>query len=201
MIKRQIYGRADFALLRKCVLPGHLTRGREHHEMRSAPVITKGRIPRVSLAERGIVLTEEKHGHPATWHIGKVQPAVRWPLATLVTVAAFSVVTWTCGTLILPHVMNDPTIRWGMAGGLGTAVAALAALWGHSYATAHRSRSATSSSPGPAPEGSSAGSGNVRNQISGGSQRGPVFQGRDFPGSMTFGGPSKPSNYSADNTS
>jgi hypothetical protein len=60
----------------------------------------------------------------------------RWWVAGLVTMLTFTVCAWICGALILPTVINDPNVRWGLAGGLGVAVAALAALWGHSFATA-----------------------------------------------------------------
>lgn len=63
----------------------------------------------------------------------------RWLVAVMVTVAAFAMTTWICGALILPVVMRDPGVRWGVAGACGVAVAALAALWGHSFASAGRS--------------------------------------------------------------
>jgi tetratricopeptide (TPR) repeat protein len=64
--------------------------------------------------------------------------------------------------------MKDPGVRWGIAGGLGVALAALTALWGYSYATAEESKEPAKAH------------GNVHNKITGGTQNGPVIQGRDF---------------------
>jgi hypothetical protein len=58
----------------------------------------------------------------------------RWCVAVLVTVAAFGVAAWVSGALLLPAVMRSGADRWVVAAGLGVAVAALAALWGHSWA-------------------------------------------------------------------
>jgi hypothetical protein len=58
----------------------------------------------------------------------------RWVAAALATVAAFSLSTWICGALVLPLVLKDPAIRWGLASALGVAMAALAALWGIGFA-------------------------------------------------------------------
>jgi hypothetical protein len=58
----------------------------------------------------------------------------RWTVAALVTVIAFVTATWAGGALVLPSVMKDPGVRWSVASGLGVAVAALAALWGHGFA-------------------------------------------------------------------
>ncbi len=98
---------------------------------------------------------------------------VRWWVAGLVTVVAFAAPTWICATLALPAVIKDPGIRWGIAGALGVAVAALAALWGHSFATSDADRDSTPTSTG-------ANSSDTLNQISGGIQHGPIIQGRDF---------------------
>jgi hypothetical protein len=61
--------------------------------------------------------------------------AVRWGAAGLVTAAAFGVVTWVAGAFLLPLVMTSSADRWVVAAGLGVAVAALAGLWGQSWAT------------------------------------------------------------------
>jgi hypothetical protein len=58
----------------------------------------------------------------------------RWWVAGFVTVAAFAVAAWVTGALLLPTVMRSAADRWAVAAGLGVAVAALAALWGHSWA-------------------------------------------------------------------
>jgi hypothetical protein len=60
--------------------------------------------------------------------------AARWLAAVVVTVAAFGVSLWVCGALLLPLVLKSGADRWVVAAGLGVAVAALAALWGASWA-------------------------------------------------------------------
>ena len=97
---------------------------------------------------------------------------LRWTVAFLVTVASFAAATWICGALILT--MRDAGLRWTIAGSLGVAVAALAALWGHSYATAgHHEPVAGTTSSRPADTGGG-------NNISGGTFHGPVVQARDI---------------------
>jgi hypothetical protein len=64
-----------------------------------------------------------------------VRRTVGWWVAGLVTVAAFGAATWVSGVFLLPLVMKSDADRWVVAAGLGVAVAALAALWGHSWAT------------------------------------------------------------------
>ena len=56
----------------------------------------------------------------------EMKPLIRWLIAGLVTVAAFAVATLICGIVVLPTIMKDGGARWGVAGGLGVAVAALA---------------------------------------------------------------------------
>jgi hypothetical protein len=60
--------------------------------------------------------------------------AVRWGVAGLVTIAAFAVVTWVAGDFVLTAVLKSQADRWVVASALGVAVAALTALWGHSWA-------------------------------------------------------------------
>lgn len=101
------------------------------------------------------------------------RPALRWSVAVLVTIAAFAAATWICGAFVLT--MHDSAVRWGIAGGAGVAVAALAALWGHSYAAAE--------SPHPAPEQAHPAptdTSTISNKIRGRTFYGPVIQGRDF---------------------
>src|SRR5260221_5827593 len=62
----------------------------------------------------------------------------KWLVAMAATIAAFGAASWVCGELILPAVMKNSGIRWGLAGALGVAVAALAAMWGHSFAATGR---------------------------------------------------------------
>jgi hypothetical protein len=102
-----------------------------------------------------------------------MRPVLRWSVAVLVTIAAFAAATWTCGAFVLT--MRDSAVRWGIAGGAGVAVAALAALWGHSYASAE--------SPHPTPEqahSAPASTSSTSNKIRGGTFHRPVMQGRDF---------------------
>lgn len=58
----------------------------------------------------------------------------RGSVAVLVTVAAFGIAAWISGAFLLPSIMKSGADRWVLAAGLGVAVAALAALWGHSWA-------------------------------------------------------------------
>ena len=60
--------------------------------------------------------------------------AGRWLVAVVVTVAAFGVSLWVCGTLLLPLWLKSGADRWAVAAGLGVAVAALAALGCASWA-------------------------------------------------------------------
>lgn len=59
----------------------------------------------------------------------------RWWVAGLVTAAAFGLAAGISGAFLLPVVMRSAADRWVVAAGLGVAVAALAALWGQSWAT------------------------------------------------------------------
>jgi hypothetical protein len=52
-----------------------------------------------------------------------------------VTIAVFVVGTWVGGAVVLPHLMRSSDARWAVAASFGVAVAALAALWGHWFAT------------------------------------------------------------------
>jgi hypothetical protein len=59
---------------------------------------------------------------------------VKWLVAIVVTVAAFGLSVWVGGALLLPLWLKSGADRWAVAAALGTAVAALAALWGASWA-------------------------------------------------------------------
>jgi hypothetical protein len=100
------------------------------------------------------------------------RPTLRWAVAVAVTIATFAMATWVCGAFVLP--MRDGGARWGIAGGLGVAVAALAALWGHSYATAEHEQAEPEKAP-PAAAGKSPSS----FTIIGGTFHGPVTQAHD----------------------
>lgn len=117
-----------------------------------------------------------------------MKPLVRWLVASLVTVAVFAVLTAICGALVLPTVMKDPGSRWGVAGGLGVAVAALAALWGHSFATAERSASPAHRALTAESTNTETGPGATSNNISGGTFHQSVIQGRDISGPVVNGG-------------
>lgn len=108
-----------------------------------------------------------------------MRKVARWSAATLVTMAAFAVGTWLCGAVILDHLLKDPAVRWGIASGLGVAVAALAALWGHSFAEGREAEETVSGSSSKVPAGVITGRGSTLNKISGGIFHGPVTQGRD----------------------
>jgi len=120
---------------------------------------------------------------------------LRWTVAVAVTIAAFAAATWVCGALVLAALkMHDAGVRWGVAGGLGVAVAALAALWGASFATGEARQ--PQPQPGQAPEGAppatagpAADGGEVEavNEIGGGTFQQPL-QGRDL-GAVTTGRP------------
>ncbi|MFF4448282.1 hypothetical protein [Streptomyces sp. NPDC001502] len=71
----------------------------------------------------------------------------RWFTAAVVTVVAFAVPTVVCGVWVLPSVIQDPGTRWAVASALGAAVAALAVLWGQSFAA---SPTTTAAPPPPA---------------------------------------------------
>ena len=89
---------------------------------------------------------------------------LRWGAAGLVRAVVFGVVTWVTGAFLLPLVMKSAGDRWAVASGLGVAVAALAALWGHSwagprrvFAGGHRGPGAGSGAAGPADRSVTAG--------------------------------------------
>ena len=63
----------------------------------------------------------------------------RWAVAGLVTVVSFVAVTWIAGALVLPSMLSDGAVRWGLASSLGVALATLAALWGHGFASGSES--------------------------------------------------------------
>ena len=102
---------------------------------------------------------------------------VRWLLAGVVTVTSFCAATWISGFLVLPLMLTDAAARWGVAASVGVAVAALAALWGHTFSTKGAEKKGPVGTSGRAAE--TAGHGNVHNEILGGTFVGPVIQGRD----------------------
>jgi hypothetical protein len=127
-----------------------------------------------------------------------VKAIVRWLVAGLVTIAAFAVVTWISGVLALPHLIEDPVVRWGIAGALGVAVAALAALWGHSFAVGEQAAGTRSRSQ-PLASKPTTGRGSTRNRIRRSTFYGPVVQARDVDVSGPISsGPAPPASPSSD---
>lgn len=120
----------------------------------------------------------------------------RWFVAALVTVAAFSVATWACGVLILLTLTRDPGVRWSISGGVGVAVSALAALWGHGFASQARKVAGQDERAGsPAAMGHPE---DVHNEITGGIQGGHVIQARDVHGPVSFGIPEPQAQHNSD---
>jgi hypothetical protein len=60
--------------------------------------------------------------------------AARWLVATGVTLGTFAVFLWLSGAFVLPLWIKSGADRWVIATGVGLAMAALAALWGVSFA-------------------------------------------------------------------
>lgn len=73
-------------------------------------------------------------GFPGDSRGGVVQVFIRWLVAFAAVLAAFAAGAWLAGAWLLPHVMKSGSDRWAVAGGVGVAVAALAALWGFRFA-------------------------------------------------------------------
>lgn len=101
-----------------------------------------------------------------------MKSVVRWAVASFITVVTFGAVTAVCGALVLPLLLTDGSVRWGIAASLGTAVAALAAIWGQSFATSMPAEPGEGKPGGEEPA-------NARNVINGGTFHQPVIQGRD----------------------
>jgi hypothetical protein len=118
---------------------------------------------------------------------------VRWWVASLVTIATFATGTWVSGALILPTFMKDSAIRWGVAGGFGVAVAALAALWGHSFASAVQpGELAPRCDHGAGAKTVTTRSGSTHNEIRGGTFHRQVIQSRDFSQETSVSGTAPP---------
>lgn len=76
-----------------------------------------------------------------------MRSASRWLVVCGATVAAFSAASWLSGALILPLWIKSDGDRWVVAAGLGVAVAALAGLWGASFATPNETVSHEDANP------------------------------------------------------
>lgn len=93
--------------------------------------------------------------------------------------AAFALVTWLCGALILTHAIRDPAIRWGIAGVAAGALAGFLALWGQSFATKEPHRDpAADGDRGKADRGTAAGPAGGTATVDGDVR--PVFNGGNF---------------------
>jgi hypothetical protein len=101
---------------------------------------------------------------------------VRWGAAIVVSGAWFVLVWWLCQE----QIRLDEGAALGVAGAVLAVLLAVAAWWAPQAANSGEAVSARGDA------------GDVTNTISGGSQYGPVLQGRDFAG-LTFGAsPSTP---------
>ncbi|WP_416984491.1 hypothetical protein [Streptomyces sp. T028] len=67
-----------------------------------------------------------------------MQQNLRWAAAGLVTIVVFVVCTWLCGAVLLPSVLPDPAIRWGVSSTAGVVLATFAVAWGQIFATRTR---------------------------------------------------------------
>jgi len=59
----------------------------------------------------------------------------RWLVAGLAAAAVFTGSAWICGMFLLPPVVASADVRWLLSVGLGSALAAVVALWGNWWAT------------------------------------------------------------------
>lgn len=111
----------------------------------------------------------------------------RWSVAVAGSAAGFALAWWVCQELI----GADEGISLGIAGAVLAVLLAVAAWWAPRGADSGRAESAGREQVPPVREKT----GNVTNEISGGTFSGPVLQGRDFTG-LTFGAappaPSRP---------
>jgi hypothetical protein len=70
---------------------------------------------------------------------------IRWLMALLATGAVFTGSAWLCGSFLMRSIA-PADVRWLLAVGLGSALAALAALWGKWWATRDDAYTQTSAS-------------------------------------------------------
>jgi 2-hydroxychromene-2-carboxylate isomerase len=93
--------------------------------------------------------------------------------------AAFAIPAWVGAAFVLPLFIHDGAVRWAIATAAGLALAALAALWGHSFATAEAVAAREPASPREP--------GGVHNTVIDSTVHGPVMQGGDFSGPINLG--------------
>jgi hypothetical protein len=104
--------------------------------------------------------------------------AARWGVAVTGSAAGFALAWWVCQELI----GADEGISLGIAGAVLAVLLAVAAWWAPRGADGVRAGSAGREQVPPV----RAETGDVTNEISGGTFSGPVLQGRDFT-DLTFG--------------
>jgi hypothetical protein len=118
---------------------------------------------------------------------GFMRLVARWGGALAVSAVGFGLTWWVCQELI----GADEGISLGIAGAVLAVLLAVAAWWAPRGADSGRAESAGREQVSPVREET----GNVTNEIGGGTFSGPVLQGRDFTG-LTFGAappaPSRP---------
>lgn len=68
-----------------------------------------------------------------------MQTTIRWLAAIGITIGAFVAGLYGAGALLLPLWVKSDADRWVIAAGFGVALAALAALWGISFAEGRHS--------------------------------------------------------------
>ncbi|WP_237408883.1 hypothetical protein [Streptomyces sp. M2CJ-2] len=110
----------------------------------------------------------------------------RWTVAGVVTVGSFAAVTTLCGAWVLPPMMEDAAIRWGLASAVGAALAALAAAWGYGFATR------TPQLPGQTPAGNSAHASAPRSAAVAGDNSGSISTGDSTPAALPAQPPAQP---------
>ena len=114
----------------------------------------------------------------------------RWGAAVAVSAAGFALAWWVCQGLI----GADEGVSLAIAGAVLAILLAVAAWWAPQGADSGGTSGGGPEQPPPAVDKTGNAttpsaedrSGNVTNTISGGTQHGPVLQGRDFTG-LTFG--------------
>ena len=102
----------------------------------------------------------------------------RWAVAVAGSAAGFALAWWACQGLV----GADEGVSLGVAGAVLAVLLAVAAWWAPRGVGSGGAESAGREQVSPVREET----GNVTNEISGGTFRGPVLQGRDFTG-LTFG--------------
>jgi hypothetical protein len=123
----------------------------------------------------------------------------RWLTAGLAVAAAFAIPTLLCGAFILADALKDPAVRWTVACSAGVALAALAALWGNSFAADGHSENKPGSGatePARSDDVNTRAKSSNQNKIENGIFFGSVFQGNRIfvgePGKETPAEPGQP---------